>query len=48
METTIQPAGSGAGEGLDFTKSDGSGINKKPMRESDAWEMILNSVGGCP
>lgn len=36
METTIQPAGSGAGEGLDFTKSDGSGINKKPMRVSDA------------
>lgn len=48
METTIQPAGSGAGEGLDFTKSDASGINKKPMRESDAWEVILNRRVLCP
>jgi putative DNA primase/helicase len=28
METHTQPAGSGAGEGLDFTESDGTGINK--------------------
>ena len=48
MGTTHTPAGSGAGSGLGFTEAGQQVINKKPMRESDAWEVILNSVGGCP
>lgn len=48
METTIQPAGSGAGSGLDFTEAGQQVINKKPMRDSDAWEVILNRRVLCP